>query len=889
MKGIRRFFRFRTARSIPAEIDDELRFHIETRVDALVAQGMSTEDARRQACGEFGDLNEARDELTSIDRVSYTRRARAEWWRDVAQDARVAIRSYLRRPGFTVVVLLTMGLGIGANSAIFSVAEAVLLRGLPYRDAEQLVHLWETKNNDPADLSEASYPDFVDWRGLTDVFSFVEGYNETNVTVVSASGATRAPGVRVTAGFFTMLGVQPALGRSFAQGEDGPDGSPLVVVSHEYWERQLGSDSGVVGRAIRIDDAPHTLIGVLPRGFHFAAVGDAQLWFPLDGSVQRRQERFNHWVNVVARTRPGVTLEESRASTAALMQRLETAYPETNQGRGIAMVPLRDAIVGPVRPMLLVLFGAVVIVLLIACANVASLVLARSVERAGEIAVRTALGASRARLVRQLVTENLLLALAGGLLGIWIASQALATLLALASPTLFDRMPALRDVSINASVLGYSLALATIAGIGFGLIPALAVTSASASLLLRGARSGASRGRQRLRDALVTLEIACTLVLVVGATLMTRSLRELLHVDPGFVADPVASGRIALAGPRYRDDVAQQRYFEDVIARVRVAPGVDAVGAVSQAPLQGGGTNTFRVEGQAEPPASSRPEATMRGVAGDYFAAMGIALTAGRAFTGDDDGQSPRVIIVSSSLARGLLPRGRAVGSRLRFYAFPESAWTVIGVAADVKTASLDAPAPLTIYYAHLQGAENRMTVVAKARPGGDASSLVGAIREAAAAVDPTMPVYASGTMREQIGSSPAVSARRYPLVLIGAFAMAALTLAIIGVYGVIAYSVAQRMRELAIRTALGAQASDVLRLVVGRGVALAAAGVALGIPAALLATRALRSLLYGVSPSDASTYMSVAALLTVVAILASYLPARRATRVDPALALRAE
>ena len=889
MKGIRRLFRLRNARSIPRDIDDELRFHIETRVDALVAQGMPIDEARRRALAEFGDVSAAHSELTAIDRDSHARRARAEWWNDVAQDARVALRSYLRRPGFTAVVLLTMGLGIGANSAIFSVTEAVLLRGLPYREPEQLVHLWETKDGDPTDLSEASYPDFVDWRALTDVFSRVEGYNETNVTVNDDAGASRAYGARVTAGFFTMLGVAPTLGRLFAAGEDGPDGSPVIIVSHDYWEHQLGADARVIGATIRIDDAPHRVIGVLPRDFHFAAVGDAQLWLPLDGSVERRAERFNHWVNVVARLQPDIELETARTRMTGLMERLAAEYPETNDGRGIHIIPLRDAIVGPVRPALLVLFGAVVIVLVIACANVASLVLARSVERAGEIAVRTALGASRARLVRQLVTENLLLALAGGLFGMWIAAQALSALLAFASPAMLDRMPAMRDASVNGSVLGYSLALAALAGIGFGLIPALAVTQESTALLLRGARAGASRGRQRLRDGLVAAEIACTLVLIVGAALLTRSLGELLRADPGFVAEHVATGRIALAGPRYRDGVAQQRFFDDVIARVRPAPGVQWAGAVSSAPLQGGGTNTFRVEGQPEPPASRRPEATMRAVAGDYFTAMGIPLRAGRAFTADDDSSSRPVMIVSETLARRMFPDGNAVGGRLRFYAFPEDAWTIVGVVGDVKTASLDAPAPPTIYYTHLQGAANRMTVVAKAREGSDASLVVGAIRDAAHAVDPTMAVYQTGTMQEQIQNSSAVGSRRYPLILIAAFAVAALILAVVGVYGVIAYSVAQRSRELAVRVALGARATDVVRLVVRRGLVLAAVGVGVGIPVALLLTRAMESLLYGVNASDASTYVGVAALLGAVAVLASYLPARRATRVDPALALRSD
>ena len=885
MDGIRRVFRVPRS-DVERDVDEELRFHIDSRTDALVRQGIPPDSARLQALREFGDVGAARGELVIIDNRQLRSRSRAEWWRDVAQDARVAIRGYARRPAFTAVVLLTLALAIGANSAIFSVAEAVLLRGLPYRDSERLVHLWETQRNDVTDRSEASYPDYIDWLSATDVFSGLAGYNGTNVTVADANASTRERGLRVTPNFFTVLGVQPQRGRAFLDGEDHPDGSPIVVISHEYWQRQFGGDSAV-GRPMNIDGRPHVVVGILPSGFRFAPAGEIELWFTLGGG-DRRAARGNHWVNVVARLQPGVSLDAARARMTAVMNRLAAAYPETNSARGIVVEPLREVIVGPVRPTLVVLIGAVAIVLIIACANVGSLVLTRSIERGGEIAVRTALGASRRRLIRQLVTENVLIAVAGGALGAWIAWHAVRALVAVASPEMLDRMPQLRDAGVNLTVLAFTLALACLTGIAFGLAPALLATHRRATDLLRGgARAGTSRGRRRLRDALVACEIACTVVLVVAATLMARSLGRLMDVHPGFVADRVVTSRIALAGERYQRGDVQQRFFEGFVARVRALPGVRFAGAVTNPPLQGGGTNTFRVEGQSEPPASNRPEATMRGVAGEYFSAMGIPLVAGRFFTAQDDSLRPYGIIVNESLARRFVERAPAVGAKLRFYAFPDSAWEIIGVVGDVKTSRLDAPAPHTVYYSHLQAAENRMTVVAKTTR--DERALLGEIRRVARAMDPALPVYDMRTMRQQIGQSPAVSARRYPMLLIGAFAVAALALAIVGVYGVIAYSVAQRTRELALRVALGATNGNVIALILKRGALLALVGIGVGLLAALVLSRSLGALLYDVSATDGATYAGVAILLGLVALLASYIPSRRATRVDPATALRAE
>jgi putative ABC transport system permease protein len=890
MKGIRRLFRLASdARRIDAEVDDELRFHVESRADDLAARGHAREAAIAMARREFGDLDAARDELAAIDRRRATKTARADWWSDLRQDARIAVRGFARQPGFTIVALLTLALGIGANGTIFSVVEAVLIRPLPYRDSDRLVHLWETKLNDPADISEASYPDFLDWRREADIFTHVEGYDETNVTIGDDAGAERARGGRVTPGFFRMLGVEPILGRSFRDDDDVLGSSAFVILSHHIWQRRYGGDRAVVGRSIQIDGAPVTIVGVLPRDFRFAPVGDADLWFTPGRSAQTRGERFNHWLRVVGRLHGGVTVDQARGQMSVVMNRLAAQYPETNSGRGIRIVSLRDEIVGPVQPVVTALLGAVVILLLIACANVASLVLARSIERGSEIAVRTALGASRQRLVRQLTTESLLLALAGGILGAWVAMLGVRFLVSAMPASLLDQMPHLYDVRVNGMVLWYTAAVTGVAGLAFGVAPAVYVSRGSGAELLRSAGRGnvSVRGRQRTRDALVAIEIACALVLVVGASLMARSLTSLLRVDPGFVAHRVVTGRIALAGPQYEDEGRQQRYFEELLARVRALPGVEVAGAVSSPPLQGGGTNTFRVEGEPEPPAAARPEATMRGVAGDYFRTLNISLVAGRVLSSRDDTTAMPAMMINESLARRLFGDRSALGGKLRFYAFPESAWTIIGVVGDVKTGSLDAPVPPTIYYSHLQGAANRMNIMA--RTSGDPDALALAMARITRAMDAGVPIYSVATMDQQISGSSAVLARRYPLLLIGVFAVAALVLSIVGVYGVIAYSVAQRTRELALRIALGATTANVTSLVMKRGVALAATGLLLGIPAALVLTRFMSSMLYGVSSADPLTYGAAALGITAIALAGCYLPARRAADVDPATALRSE
>ncbi|MFN2564613.1 MAG: ADOP family duplicated permease, partial [Gemmatimonadaceae bacterium] len=728
--GLRRVFRLAGARRVQSDVDEELRFHLDMRAEELVRRGMTPDDARAHALREFGDVHEARSELAAIDRRHAARRGRAEWRSDLWHDLRYAARVLRRQPGFTAVVLLTLAIGIGANTAIFTVVDAALLRPLPYREPERLVHLWETHRGDVSDRSEASYPDFLDWRAQTRTFEAVEGYDPTNLTVtVDGAGPLMLGGARVTPGFLPMLGVTPALGRLFLPEAAVAGGAPVVLLTDGFWRRRLGADPRVVGRSLTLDRRQFTVIGVLPPDFHFAPVKDAEFWLPIDATAQRASERFNHWLNVVARLKPGVTLDGGRSDLSTIMRRLGAQYPETNAGRGISVVPLRDEIVGAVRPTLLVLFGAVGCVLLVACVNVAGLMLARSAARGREMAVRSALGADRGRIVRQLLVESSLLAVAGGVLGALTAQLGVRLIVAALPAEVTNGMPYLQYLRVDGAVLAYAGGLAIAAGLLSGLAPALYVSRPStAELLRRGGRGGSGGAKPRLRGALVAAEIALTMVLLVAAGLMARSLGQLLRVDAGFDAEHVLTARVALSGAAYDSAERRHRFFETLVGHVAALPGVRAAGAVSHVPLMGGGTNTFRVEGRSEPHPANRPEATMRGVAGDYFRAMAIRVVAGRSFTDRDRAEAPPVLVVSAGLARRLFGDGTsAVGQRLRFYAFPDNAWTIVGVVGDVKITGLDQAIRPVLYYPYRQTGGNNANLVV--RTTSDPTSLAAAVR----------------------------------------------------------------------------------------------------------------------------------------------------------------
>jgi putative ABC transport system permease protein len=864
-----------------AAMADEMRFHMQAYADDLARDGMSPADAMRRARLEFGSVEAVREDC---------RQARGlQLFDELRQDFRVALRSYRRQPGFAVVVLVTLTIAIAATTATFTVVNAVLLRPLPYARADELVHVWETHERDPAARGRASYPNFLDWRAEASSVVALEGYDETNVAVSHGGQSDMTRGARVTGGFFRLLGVSPLLGRTFTADDDVGGGTRAVVLSHALWTRRFAADANAVGRPVTIDGSAYEIRGVLPPQFRFAPAGDAELWLPLGRTDEARAQRFDHWLTVVGRLRDGVTIEMAERRIADVMHRLATEYPESNAGRSVTVTPLREDIVGNVERPLVVLFVAVAFVFLIACANVASLVLARSTERARELAVRWAIGASRARVIRQLLTENLVLSVGGAVLGAWLAFLSVPLLVSAIPDRVFDQAPSLRDAAVDVTTLAFTSAVAVIAGAALGIIPGMLVSRFSVAEALRSdARVGAGRISRRLRDAIVSAEIALTLVLLVGASLMGRSLVELLRVDPGFTADGVATIRVALAGPSYLDRWRQARFFEDALMDARAIPGVATVGAISNAPLQGSGTNTFHVDGAAEPPPSARPEAATRAVAGDYFSVLHIPVREGRTVGRQDDRNAAYAVVINESLGRRLFGTRSAVGQRLRFYHWQDSAWTIVGVVGDVKTNNLDEPVRPTVYYSHLQGPANRMSIVARTTSV-EPPTLIPALRQVIRKLDPTVAVYAASTMGDYVGGTQAVYRRRYMLVVLGAFAGAALLLAIIGVYGVVAYAVTQRTREIAIRVALGATGAKVVRLVMRHGLRLVILGIVPGVIAALGLSRALASLLFEVNAADLPTYAVAATLVVVVALAASYLPGRRAARFDPALSLRSE
>ena len=811
----------------------------------------------------------------------------ADWFLEGVADARIAIRSYRRQPRFTMVALLTLALGIGGTTAMFSVVNAILLRPLPFPAPGQLVLVRETHASDVRANPTASYPDYQDLRSRRDLFASVEGYDGTNVTISDAGLAEMVRGARITWGFFDMLGVRPARGRSFTAEDDVPGGTNAVILTDGFWRRRFGAAPDVVGRTMTINGVPHVVRGILPPSVYFPT-GDAELWLPIDRSADTRAQRFNRWLNVVARLRDGVTIDVARARTTDVMRALVAQYPETNTGRGATVTSLHEDAIAEIGRPVAVLFGAVALVLLIACANVASLTVARSLERAREIAIRGAIGASRGRIVRQMLVEHVVLAVTGGALGAWLAAALIPVLLAKIPDAMFDRAPALRVVSVDFTALAFAAGIAVLTAIVFGLAPALVASGKSANETLRsGGRTGSSRAHHRLRDSIVTVEIGMTFVILVAAMLMGRSVVALLGLDAGFSAEHVATVRVALSGPDYQEGRRQQRFFEDALERLRVLPGVEAAGAISQPPLGGSGANWFRVDGEPVPPPSARPEATLRAVAGDYFRTLRIPILQGRPLTARDDTVSAYVMVINESLARRRFgSAASALGRRLRIYGWQDSAWTIVGVAGDVRTDRLDKPAPPTIYYSHLQGPANRMTVLA--RIAGDRQAL-GSLRRAISEIDPRAAVYGAGTMGDLVQRSPAVSSRRSVMVVFTTFALTALGLALVGIYGVLTHGVAQRSREIAIRGALGATARDVIALVVRDAVRLAVAGIALGGAAALAITRSLSALLYGVTSADGLTYGLVALVLAFVCVTVSWVPARRAAHVDPALALRAD
>ena len=811
-------------------------------------------------------------------------------------DVRYAIRTLLSRPGFTLVAILTLALGIGANSAIFSVVNAVLLRPLPYGEADRLVKIYSTRERTGATKSNISPADFLDFKRESSSFERVAANGWVGfATLTGGDQAERLGNPRVTPDFFRTLGVDPILGRHFTAEEGLPGGHWGAMLGHGLWQRRFGSDPDVIGREILLDATPTTVIGVLPESYRHLEeyAGRSADLFTLYQFDPATETRTGHFIRGIARLRDGVSLEQARAELATIAGRLEQQYPDENVGKGATAYPLKGEIVGGSETALLVLLGAVGLVLLIACANIANLLLANGASRHKELGIRAALGAGRGRLVRQLLTESVTLGLVGGGVGLLLAVWATRLLSRFSAETL----PRADQIAVDGTVLGFTVAIAGVTGILFGLAPAMqAARTELHDALNEGTRGGSAGAARRLvRNALIVSEVALSLVLLVGAGLLIRSLYELQATDPGFRAESVLSAQIALPSAKYPSgqDVT---FYEQLAERVGALPGVATVGATNILPLtQNYDGRGFQINDRPTPPGQN-PSAQARVVTPGYFDAMGIPLLRGRLFDERDVDGAPLTVVISDAMARELWPGEDPIGKQITYNSgIPEEEGQevggpgtreIIGIVSDTKHLALDAEAEPFFYTPHAQIPPTRdMTLVVRSTA--DAGRLTSLVRGELAEMDPDVPLFQVQTLDTVLSSATAEP--RFRTLLLGAFAALALLLAIVGVYGVIAYAVSQRTHEIGLRMALGADSAEVVRMVLSQGMTPVLLGVVLGLIGAFATTRVLSSMLYEVSVIDPVTYAVVPVILLATALVASYVPARRAVRIDPGTALRNE
>lgn len=817
------------------------------------------------------------------------------------QDFWYGLRMLRKQPGFTAVAVVTLALAIGANTAIFSVVYPVLLRPLPFRDAGRLVTVGESRDKVGCCSYYSSYPDFLDWQTNARSFQSLAGYASDAYTITGNGEPKTVFAAMVTTNFFATLGVTPMLGRDFMAGEDLLSGSGpnVALITYQFWKSDFAGDPGIVGRVVQLDEKPVTIVGILPRNFELTPAGILPIWVPLHLNNYERTARDARWLSPIGRLAPGVTLEQARSEMNAINSQLAAQYPQEDTGMHTTVGYLREQIVGDIRPLLLVLFGAVGFVLLIACANLANLMLSRSVDRRREFAVRTALGASQWHLILQMLIESLILSFAGATIGflgaailVWLLSRSL-------SDAQLAFMPYLNDVGISLPVMGFVAGITIVTAVLFGLWPALSVPKLPiADVLKDESRGGTSASRNRLRNALVIGEIAISLVLLVGGGLMLESLRNLLRQNPGFDPEHVLTFVVTLPYGPYPVEKTWPfrnpnglRFVHELSDRLRALPGVTAASATSGLPASGNlQGNRFVIQGRAVAPGSEEQAVTRRVEAG-YFAAMKIPLLRGHGFSNADVAGSPPVLVVNEAWIKRFMPdSGDPLGKRIRFTLSPQEPFReIVGVVGDVTEDNIAAPPPPTMYIPVDQESGYAAYLNYVVRTTGDPARLVSSARAVLHSIDPELALVQPQSMEEFLDRSPVVFLRRYPFYLIGSFAVLALLLAVIGLYGMISYSVAQRTREIGIRMALGAQREDILKLTLRQGVIAALAGVAVGVVLGILVTRVSSSIVYGVKTGDWLVFVVVSLLLLLVTLAASYIPARRATQVDPMIALRNE
>ena len=856
------------------DFEDEIRSHLELETDQLIAQGMKPREARLAARKRFGNVGAVQER--------YHDASAFLWLEQLLADVRYAVRMLRKTPLFTAIVTITLALGIGANTAVFSVVNGVLLAPLPYRAADRLVELWETLPN--ADRIMISYPDFVDWKKRSRVFEDVALYAPYGGKANTTGDIPRQIGVgAATANLFHLLGVTPTIGRDFLASEDQPGGTPVALLGNSYWRSEFAGDTSVLGRVISLDGEPYRIIGVLPPLPSFKLL---EVWIPLRPDLDTASfNRGNHpGLRGVGRLRPGVTIEQMRADLARISREIVAEHPKEASGIGAGGEYLGDLLVHNIKPALRLLSWAVFCVLLIACVNVANLILARSTSRQREMALRRALGAGEGRLMRLLLVENLLLACVGGALGIALAYAAVRAMVE-SRP---EGIPRVGDIHVNVTVLLFAAGASIVTGLLFGLLPAryAAAVDPSDSLKDSSRSSSASGGALRLRAALMTLEVAMTLVLLVGAGLLTRSFAKLVRVDPGVDPTGVTTGWIGLPAKRYPDAERQRQAMDDILQRIQAVPGITSAALTSALPLSGNIQLKQTFEGHPRPK-GQEPLLQMQIITPDYFRTMGVRLLMGRGFGPGDGAKGQPVVWIDEAIAKAYFPGENPVGKWIMHGGFDstEPKQIVAGVVNTVHDSGLEDRANGIIYMPFDQSPQDGMALVVKTTL--PLEQVTPSLRREIAAFDKQLPLSNEQTLAAVISRS--IGQERFTLLVLGNFAILAVVLAAVGVYGVIAYFVAQRIQEIGIRIALGAQRGDVVRLVTRTVLVGAGVGIVLGLGIAVAASRLMSNLLYDVNPIDLPTYASGALALLVVAAVAALVPTARATRVSPAIAMRAE
>ncbi|MCI0432738.1 MAG: ABC transporter permease [Gemmatimonadetes bacterium] len=886
--GLRRFVRVRRSAREDAKrsVDEELRFHLEMRARELEAGGLDAEEARAKAVQEFGDVARAR-RLLMGPAAGLERSSRRRQWRDeLRQDVRYGWRQLLARPSFSVIAIVTLAVGIGAAVAIFSVVNGVLLRPLPWAEPERLVIVWENDRVSGTVREPASVPDFYDFRDRNRVFADIGMFTsvEQNLTEGGAE-PVRVKVAAVSAQIMTILGVTPLFGRAFEPGEDRPGGPRVVMLTASFWRDRFGGERTVLSRSVMLDDSLYTIVGVLPAGVEFPDAA-THVWIPAQLGPTSIP-RATHPVTLLARLRPGIELSTAQADMTRIASELEEEYPQSNTARGAFVEPLEEVVFGSIRPALYVLLGAAGLLLVIACANVASLLLARGMARGREVAVRATLGAGGARLTRQFVVESLLLSLVAALAGVVIARLGLNGLLAMLPADL----PRAREVGVDGTVLGLAVVIAAAVGIVFGLVPAWQArrVDLQGALKSESDRSGTpGRSRQVARSTLVVMEVAISVMLVVAAGLLVRTVSALRDVDPGFRAEGVLRMEFQLPVSRYPRDFATfpdwprtHALYAAFQTELEQAPGVESFGLAAHHPLNPGFTNSFLIIGR-EDEYGTQPEIYVRAVSPGYFPTLEVELLDGRLLSEDDRTEAPNAAVINEAALRRFFPDGRAVGRQLQWWGITRE---IVGVVGNERFRGLSVETPPAVYVPLAQAPMNSGSLLV--RTSGSPRAAAAGVRAAVRAADPELAVFDIATLDETITRS--IARERSTMLLLGVFATVALFLALIGVHGVLGYAVAQRRRELGVRLAIGAKRADLLRMVLGQGMRLAVLGVLIGLAGALAGSRLLATLLFGVTTTDLLTFVVAPAFIVLVAGFASWLPARHATSIDPAIALRTD